>query len=104
MSAATIPSLADAMNWVEHAIQYGELYVILVQEPNDLALKFDTCSFAPTLRGLHNGARVIAYRPVASLDEGRMTADDVEQTAHLLLDDALDALDELTPVAGEVGL
>lgn len=100
-AVATIPSLADAMNWVEHAIQYGELYVILVQEPHDLALKFDTGNAEPTLRGQRNGARVIAYRPVASLDEGRMTADDVEQTAHLLLNDALD---ELTPVAGEVGL
>lgn len=103
MIAATIPSLADAMNWVEHAIRYGHLYVVLVQEPNDLALKFDTGTAEPTLRGQRNGARVIAYREVASLDleTGRMVADDVERTAHLLLDDAVD---ELTPVAGEVAL
>ena len=101
MSLATIPSLADAMNWVEHAIQYGELYVILVQEPHDLALKFDTGTAEPTLRGLRNGARVIAYREVASLDEGRMLANDVERTAHLLLDDAVD---ELMPIEEEVAL
>ena len=100
-AVATCPSLADAMNWVEHAIRYGHLYVLLVQEPHDLALKFDTGTAEPTLRGLRNGARVIAYREVASLDEGRMLANDVERTAHLLLDDAVD---ELTPIEEEVAL